>query len=344
MPDIYLSAQLIFSDVAGVARLGETFEVSEDDESTNFFRLQTGVSTIDAVEVATEGFVNDNGYVEIELALGAWLEAKVFAEWLETYGPDVVCVSVFDESCEDESNHYRVGGKAVRGSVALKRIEKAAPAYQAYYLIYDGKTEKLKRLLDDGLDVNARAYKQPLLTMAAKHAYKYPETVDLLLEYGADPNAPGCHISWEPGDGPAEYESPLYVVSRIRPKSDGNEAAVLSRVLRALIAAGADPENGGPDAELTPLQEAAANEAYPQVEVLLENGADPDRVTEEYSFSPLSIAAYTYRTYPSDNTRQILCQLVSAGARTAITDIKSHSTGDVFDAIPELRAWIDAKG
>ena len=340
MPDIFLSSQLVFGDKSAADKLCSQFDAGTQSEVAEAVQLQTGSVEIDKLWITVDGVANDNGYVELELELDDWLEPQHFANWLSNFEPDIICVTVTDESGEDEKNYYLVDGKRSRASTALKRIEKAAPGYKVADLIDDGKVTKLRKWLDDGLNVHARAYKQPLIIMAAYDAYKYPEFIELLLEYGASPNAPGCSFQWEAGDGPAEYVSPLYAVCTLGCSGSDEYIKAVDRATRALLAAGADPEGGGPDADATPLLQAIFHRGYPQVEVLLEAGADPNGVFPEHPVTPMSAAVHMHLEAPEEETRRILCYLVKAGANPNVTDLNCNPLGDAFSVIPELKDWV----
>lgn len=345
MSDVFLSGDLIFdsADAAQVfaERLSRyTFDAqSESDSSDPGYQV--------------DGYSLEGRYVSLSLEVFDAFDLSEFAADAERAGASALLLTEFDESREDETTLCRKGGKKVRPSSVQKLVEKEAPGYRASDLIDDGKTTALEKMLDGGLNVEARAYKQTLLAMAVSRAYRYPEQVELLLQRGADPNALSDEYQWEPGDGPPEYVTPLYLICRFSYEPDEDGASV-ARALRALLAAGADPNEGGPGADSTPLQRAIYGSEATLVEMLLAAGADPQRPQGEPLTTPLSDAVGMYLDRQSrandpklakygapylEQARKVLCAIIKAGVDTTITDMQGNPIGDAFDVVPELASW-----
>jgi uncharacterized protein len=118
--------------------------------------------------------------------------------------------------------------------------ETIAFAHRMFDLARDGAAGDLQRYLGEGLPVNLTNEKgDTLLLLAAYH--NHPETVDVLLQHGADPAR-------------MNDNGQTALVAAVFRQSPG--------IVKALLAAGADPRGGSPDAfetaEFFGLSEMAA--------------------------------------------------------------------------------------
>ena len=133
-----------------------------------------------------------------------------------------------------------------------------------------GDLEMATFLLERGADLNYRgAWNRPAVVIAATRAYSARMT-ELLLRYGADPNAT---------DG--RGHTPLYDVA----------ASYWFDVLETLIRAGADVNFRAPDGS-TPLHQAAGRNSDAQaraIHILVQHGAKLD-VQDDQGFTPLHAA------------------------------------------------------
>ena len=330
MPDVFLSGDLIFNSTEAAREYTERLSRFSSDAPSQRESREADYQ-IDSV-------LDENRYVSVSLEVFDSFNLTEFTADAERAGASALLLTQFDESQEDVVTLCRKDGQTARPSAVQKLIEREAPGYRAYELINVGKTENLKKLLDNGLSVESRVYKQTLLVMAARQAFRYPEMVELLLERGADPNAVGCSYSWEPGDGEPEYVTPLILVTKLG--SEAEDVVAITRAMRALLDAGADPEYGGSGAGITPLQSAIASRGVTQVEILLEAGVDPEGVSSGCSVSSLSLAVEDHQSAKTEQGTQILRLLIQAGVNTTITDRKGQAVGDAYDLIPELADWV----
>ncbi|MEL7538848.1 MAG: hypothetical protein AAFZ58_00470 [Pseudomonadota bacterium] len=343
MADVFASCDLVFDDASAAALCLERIE-----------------NDADAARYQYEGGSVDNGYVSAELEVFDGFDPAEFVAFLESQGARGVLISVFDESGEDEETFCRLNGKKAHAGSVRKAIEAAAPAYAATDALDHSTTRKLKKLLDDGLDPNASAYKQSLVYQAAEKARRDNRFLKLLLEYGGDPNSVGSHFQWEPGCGAPQYESALFcIVKDSKHARDEAEAATVLDSVRLLLEHGADPNLTGRDAECSMLQLAAIAAPLPVLEMLLEAGTQGQPQPE----SPLTDMRYAHHRYVKavetlDKLRSdidddqnefviqangqvqvavgIIRRLLDAGVAPEVVDHDGTRLGLIVDLVPEL--------
>jgi hypothetical protein len=152
----------------------------------------------------------------------------------------------------------------------------------------------LKRLLERGLDANTvvgpEERRKSLLHIAVVHAIKL--AVELLLEFGANPEAP---------DG-SEMSTPLMLAY-----NHGD-----MEMLRLLLEKGANVN--WPEKHWNPLYNAVRGRDRPTVEVLLEFGADIDAL-DESGISPLMLACARWLFH-----KEIIVILLENGADIEVGD------------------------
>jgi uncharacterized protein len=175
------------------------------------------------------------------------------------------------------------------GKADIEAALRAAGAHESleellHEALRNGDDEAVRRLIQDGVDVNARdtdSYETPLMTALR---YRRLDSLVALLEAGADPTAEATGIeNW--GDNAilvaARQGSPwaLRQLIQKRARPQDLEGALLAgcandAVLRVLLDAKVKMNAKGPKGE-TALMCAAAAGASQSVSLLLQAGADP---------------------------------------------------------------------
>lgn len=322
MSDTFLSIEAIF-ETADQTRLFATALDNQDAEN---------------LEYQPEMAVCDDCYLQAQLMIDEPFDLDFFVDWVESAGALVISIEIFEESEPDEVIMIsRKERTKARASTVRKMLDAASPAMAADMAISEGEYRKVEKMLAEGLNPNAVAFKQPLLMNATHSAYKRPEFIELLLDNGADPNCIGCRISWEPGDGMPEKYTPLYDIATCggpEGYEGGSEKEINNvRAARALLAAGANPDRGGPHALASPIAAAAYGGRYELVEVLLEAGANIDL---DFDFTALSAAIIQYSESGNDDVLRTIGLLLRRGAKTSITDADGKPLGDALELHPEF--------
>ncbi|MEO1035932.1 MAG: hypothetical protein AAFX44_10265 [Pseudomonadota bacterium] len=319
MSDVFASCDLVFDDPSAAARCLERIE-----------------NDADAARYQYEGGSVDNGYVSAELEVFDGFDPAEFVAFLESQGARGVLISVFDESGEDKETFCRLNGKKAHAGSVRKAIEAAAPAYAATDALDHSTTRKLKKLLDDGLDPNASAYKQSLVYQAAEKARRDNRFLKLLLEYGGDPNSVGSHFQWEPGCGAPKYESALFcIVKDSKHARDDAEATRVLESVKLLLEHGADPNLTGRDAECSMLQLAAIRAPLPVVDLLLEAGM----CSQPQDVSPITDAFFVFHRFSAESDS---LRTLQAEAKPEHQSLLQHQVVQVQTAIAVAQRLVDA--
>lgn len=161
-----------------------------------------------------------------------------------------------------------------------------------------GKNDEIRKLLRQGVDVNGKYYDSTALTEAI--VKKHIATVKLLLEAGANPNIPSvidlplslaasfgvpeiATLLLEHGADPnLEYlgNSPLCALTWEARYSESAQVGIARRLLKAGASADQLCARSGGE---TPLRNSIENNKVAVAKVLLEAGANPNKVTDRKS-------------------------------------------------------------
>ena len=155
---------------------------------------------------------------------------------------------------------YWICGLLICVLVAVSTVTKADPIHEA---AEDGDVEQVKKLLDDGADINAPDPDGTPLQWAL--FFNQTDVARLLLKRGADPNVKG----W---DGTLLESAAL----------NGN-----TEIVQLLLEHGGNPNSGDGS---TPLNRAVQKGSLEIVDLLLVEGADPTLATSD-GYTPLHEAA-----------------------------------------------------
>lgn len=175
-----------------------------------------------------------------------------------------------------------------------------------HYAAEDGDVDKVKQLIEQGADVNAKGrLGHTPLHMACMGLKEHLEVVKLLIAKGADVNAKSAHRS-SSGETPLHFAAEwrhLEIVqllvakgADVNAKSDNGTTPLHSAgflggrvdVVEFLISKGADV-NAKTDRGATPLHSAAHGGNASVVEFLIKQGADVNALTSD-GLTPLNIA------------------------------------------------------